>query len=189
MGMERALMRLMRSQGQAWRASSSSSQRGAVALSSQPVREYVSSTSSPSEGFSRSVLSDSTVGKTQPAWQGWSRGYADSSIQKDDAPQGNVEVLEFGTHQTTAAKRFAVGTTAVDVDEIPDVDTEEEIKVKAKEILQEVGEKIDETVEEAQVRQLQEKLVRTEGIGEVVQELYNSKPELDNTEFQTGASA
>ena len=128
------------------------------------------------------------IGKREPAWQGWSRGYADSSVQKDDVLQGNVEVLEFGTHKTTTSKRFAVGSTEIDVDEVQDIRTEEKRKEKAREILQQVGEKLDETVEEAKVRQLQETLVRTEGIGEVVQELYN-KPEVDHaTEHQTGAS-
>lgn len=132
--------------------------------------------------------SESATAKRRPVWQGWSKGYGSSSAQKDDAPQGNVEVLEFGTHKTTAAKRFAVGSTAVNVDEIQDERTEEEIKEKAKEVLQQVGEKIDETVEEAKLRQLQEKLVRTEGIGEVVQELYNS-PDVDHAgEYQTGTT-
>lgn len=50
---------------------------------------------------------------------------------------------------------------------------DDETKERAKAILQQVGEKIEETVEEAKRRQLQEKLAATEGIGEVVHELYN----------------
>lgn len=148
----------------------------------------MSSTSSAPGRFSRFELSESTIGKGLLAWQGYSRGYADSSVQKEDVPLGNVEVLEFGTNKAATTKRFAVGTTAVDVDEVQDARTVEEVKEKAKEILQHVGDKIDEIGEEAQVRELQEKLVRTEGIGEVVQELYN-KREADHAEHQTGATA
>jgi len=121
------------------------------------------------------------VGKIRPVWQEWSRGYADSSAVKDDASQGNMEYLEFGTHKTTAAKRYAVGKTATDVDEVQGNQADKEIKEKAKEILQQVGEKIDETVEEVKIRQLQEKLAATEGIGEVVHELYNQQEE--HTEY------
>lgn len=122
----------------------------------------------------------------RPLWQNWSRGYADSSVQKEDTPHGNVEYLEFGTHKTTSTKRYAVGTTATDVDEVQDPRADEETKEKAKEILQQVGEKLEETSEEAKIRQLQEKLAATEGIGEVVHELYNQQE--DHTDFsQTGA--
>lgn len=121
---------------------------------------------------------ESIVARRRPVWQEWSRGYADSSVEKDDAPQVNVEYLEFGTHKTRTAKRFAVGTTALDVDELQDNQVvDKETKEKAKKILQQVSEKMGETVEEAKLRQLQEKLAATEGIGEVVQDLYNQHEE------------
>lgn len=97
-----------------------------------------------------------------------------------------MEYLEFGSHKTTSTKRFAVGTTAIDVDEVQDRHADEETKEKAKDILQQVGEKLEETVEEAKIRQLQEKLAATEGIGEVVHELYNQQE--DHIDLsQTGA--
>lgn len=152
------------------------SQRG-VALSSQPVRGFVASTSH-ADGLSLTESRESLLANKQPIWIGWARNYAaEATAGQDEAPQGNVHVLEFGTHKTVTAKRFAVGTSGVHPDE-DHVDPDgEEYKAKAKEILQEVGEKIEETMEESQIKKLQEKLVATEGIGEVVQDLYNQKEE------------
>jgi len=80
MAMERALMRLVRAQ--ALRASSSIGvlQRGAVGSASplQQVREYVVS-SSPSDGVSRTDLSESFISLRQPVWQQWARRYAAGS--------------------------------------------------------------------------------------------------------------
>jgi len=74
--MERALVRLLRSQ--ALRATASSSalvQRGLAA----PVREYVASPSPILDGISRVELSESFIGSRRPVWQEWTRGYASGS--------------------------------------------------------------------------------------------------------------
>lgn len=132
-------------------------------------------------------------GKKRPAVrQEWSsRGYANSSVEKEDVySQGHEEPVEFTTRKsTTTTKRYAVGRTAISDDEVQAGKQEDkEIKEKAKEILQQVGAKLGGAVEEAQIRQLQEKLAATEGIGDVVHELYNQQSEEHHTDdSQTGA--
>lgn len=74
--MERALVRLLRSQ--ALRASSSAFtvQRGAASS----VRAFVASSSSPAlEGITRVESSASLTGLRPPVWQEWTRGYASGS--------------------------------------------------------------------------------------------------------------
>jgi len=186
MAMERGLLRfIMRIRAQA-HASGALLQRGAAL----PMREYAASafTSAP-DGFSRMELRESMVGaKTRPVWQEWSRGYANSSVEKDDVPQGNEEFPELSAHKTTVTtKRYAIGRTAITDDEVQGEQVVKEIKEKAKEILQQVGEKLGETVEEAKIRQLQEKLAATEGIGDVVHELYNQQEE--HTDYSQAGAA
>jgi hypothetical protein len=156
------------------------------------MREYAASAfTSASDGFSPMEMRESVVGgKKRPLWQEWSRGYANSSAEKYDVPQGNEESLEFSTHKTTVTKRYAVGRTAITDDEVQGAQVDKEIKQKAKEILQQVGEKLGGTVEEADIRQLQEKLAATEGIGDVLHELYNQQEEhTDYSQTGTGVKA
>lgn len=155
------------------------------------MREYAASAfTSTSDGFSYMELRESMVGvKKRPVRQEWSsRGYATSSVEKDDVPQGNEELLEFTTRKTTTTKRYAVGRTGItDDEEVQGKQVDKETKEKAKEILQQVGAKLGGTVEEAQIRQLQEKLAATEGIGDVVHELYNRQEEHHTNDSQTEA--
>ena len=93
----------------------------------------------------------------------------------EEVTLGNEEYLEPGQ----VAKRFAVGTTAVTPEELSLVRNEEEDvtdgKTKAKQVLQSVGEKLKDVQDGREERELQEKLVSTQGIGDVVQDMYNQK--------------
>lgn len=93
----------------------------------------------------------------------------------EEVTLGNEEYLEPGQ----VAKRFAVGTTAVTPEELSLVRNEEDDvtdgKTKAKQVLQSVGEKLKDVQDGREERELQEKLVSTQGIGDVVQDMYNQK--------------
>uniref|UniRef100_A0A7I4DT79 Uncharacterized protein n=1 Tax=Physcomitrium patens TaxID=3218 RepID=A0A7I4DT79_PHYPA len=168
--MERSLLRL------AWRARVSTFLQREAALSSQQARCYVASPSSADE-IPRSELRQSLLAKTQPVWQKWTKHHAGESTASHDAPQGTIDCMGLVTRKTVAAKRYAVGSSAIDPAGAHAQLGDRESKEKAKEILLEVREKLEKTLEESTIKGLQEKLIATEGIGEVVQELYNQKDE------------
>jgi len=93
----------------------------------------------------------------------------------EEVTLGNEEYLEPGQ----VAKRFAVGTTALTPEELSVVRNEEDDvidgKTKAKQVLQSVGEKLKDVQDGREERELHEKLVSTQGIGDVVQDMYNQK--------------
>lgn len=96
----------------------------------------------------------------------------------EEVTLGNEEYLEPGQ----VAKRFAVGTTALTPEEFSLVRNEEDDmidgKTKAKEVLHSVGEKLKDAQGGREERELHEKLVSTQCIGDVVQDMYNQKEPL-----------
>lgn len=110
-------------------------------------------------------------------WAGSTRRYAAASGGQaaEEVTLGNEEYLEPGQ----VAKRFAVGTSALTPEELSMVRNEEDDVIdgmtKAKEVLHSVGEKLKDVQDGREERELHEKLASTEGIGDVVQDMYNQK--------------
>ena len=115
-------------------------------------------------------------------WAGSTRRYAAASGGQwrrrraaEEVTLGNEEYLEPGQ----VAKRFAVGTTALTPEEFSLVRNEEydviDGKTRAKEVLHSVGQKLKDVQGGREERELHEKLVSTQGIGDVVQDMYNQK--------------